>query len=135
MIVGLTSGCFDLIHIGHVRYLERCRKQCDRLIVAVDSDMMVREAKGLSRPVITFMQRCALVESLECVHIAQMLTEVEELDNISSRWHVKKLFKHEGFKRVDNVWGLNNGKAELVIVPDEPGLISTTEIIDRIRKR
>jgi len=48
--VGLTTGVFDLLHYGHLRYLAACREQCDSLVIGVDSDPIVRRHKGPCRP-------------------------------------------------------------------------------------
>ena len=134
MIVGLTSGCFDLIHFGHIVYLESCKKLCDKLIVGVDSDKMVKEAKGNSRPIIPEQERLTMVNSLYPVDSAFIISTLGDLWNISTQFSVDKVFKHEGFRKVDRVVGVEGTKAELVIVPDVPGLVSTSEIIDRIVK-
>lgn len=133
MIVGLTSGCFDLIHFGHVVYLESCKKLCDKLIVGVDSDKMVKEAKGSSRPIIPEQERLTMVNSLYPVDSAFIISTLGDLWNISTQFSVDKVFKHEGFKKVDRVVGVAGTKAELVIVPDVPGLVSTSEIIARVK--
>jgi rfaE bifunctional protein nucleotidyltransferase chain/domain len=63
----LTNGCFDLIHTGHVRYLEEARRCGDALIVAVNSDASVRELKGPSRPVNGELDRAEVLSALRCV--------------------------------------------------------------------
>jgi D-beta-D-heptose 7-phosphate kinase/D-beta-D-heptose 1-phosphate adenosyltransferase len=65
--VVFTSGCFDLLHIGHLRSLEEARSYGDRLVVAVNSDASVRRIKGASRPIIPMRQRAELLAALECV--------------------------------------------------------------------
>ncbi len=62
-----TNGCFDLLHLGHLRSLEQARGLGDRLIVAVNSDASVRRAKGAGRPVRRAAQRMELVAGLACV--------------------------------------------------------------------
>lgn len=62
-----TNGCFDLLHAGHVSYLEEARKLGDRLIVAVNSDASVRRLKGESRPINALPQRMAVLAGLEAV--------------------------------------------------------------------
>ena len=62
-----TNGCFDLLHIGHVRSLEEARRLGDRLVVAVNRDASVRRAKGRGRPVLPAAERIELVASLGCV--------------------------------------------------------------------
>jgi len=63
----LTNGCFDLLHTGHVRYLEEARRCGDALIVAVNSDDSVRELKGPERPLNGEQDRAEVLSSLRCV--------------------------------------------------------------------
>jgi D-beta-D-heptose 7-phosphate kinase/D-beta-D-heptose 1-phosphate adenosyltransferase len=66
-VVVFTNGCFDLLHIGHVRSLEQARSLGDRLIVAVNFDTSVRRAKGPGRPILPASERMELVAALGCV--------------------------------------------------------------------
>jgi rfaE bifunctional protein nucleotidyltransferase chain/domain len=66
----LTNGCFDLLHRGHVTYLEQSAQMGDLLIVAVNSDASVRELKGPSRPLNHEQDRAFLIASLRCVNFA-----------------------------------------------------------------
>ena len=66
--VVFTSGCFDLLHLGHLRSLEEARSYGDRLVVAVNTDASVRRIKGPSRPIIPARQRAELLAALECVY-------------------------------------------------------------------
>jgi len=63
----LTNGCFDLLHTGHVRYLEQARALGDALIVAVNSDRSVRELKGPERPLNGELDRAEVLAALRCV--------------------------------------------------------------------
>jgi rfaE bifunctional protein nucleotidyltransferase chain/domain len=63
----LANGAFDLLHVGHVRYLEGAKALGDVLVVAVNSDASVRAAKGEGRPVIPQAERAELVAALRCV--------------------------------------------------------------------
>ena len=63
----LTSGCFDLLHVGHVRSLERARRLGDRLLVGVNADASVRRQKGATRPVVPARQRAEVIAALSCV--------------------------------------------------------------------
>jgi len=63
----LTNGCFDLLHTGHVRYLEQARACGDALIVAVNGDASVRELKGPGRPVNAELDRAEVLSALRCV--------------------------------------------------------------------
>lgn len=65
--VVITNGCFDLLHSGHVRYLNEAAKLGERLIVAVNSDQSVRALKGDSRPIVPLASRMELLAALSCV--------------------------------------------------------------------
>ena len=65
--VVFTNGCFDLLHIGHVRSLEQARGLGDRLVVAVNGDASVRALKGAGRPIVPGRQRMEVLAALACV--------------------------------------------------------------------
>ena len=65
--VVFTNGCFDLLHVGHVTYLEEAASHGDALIVGVNSDTSVRRLKGAQRPIISEEDRVAMLASLACV--------------------------------------------------------------------
>ena len=62
-----TNGCFDLLHIGHVRYLNHARDMGDALVVAVNSDRSLREIKGEGRPIVPEAERAEVLAALACV--------------------------------------------------------------------
>src|SRR5437868_5848659 len=63
----LANGCFDILHVGHVRYLEGARALGDALVVAINSDRSVRALKGPGRPILNEKERSTLVSALRCV--------------------------------------------------------------------
>ena len=65
--IAFANGCFDVLHVGHVRYLEGARREGDRLIVAINDDASVRALKGPGRPVLPDTARAELVDALRCV--------------------------------------------------------------------
>ena len=65
--VAFANGCFDLLHVGHIRYLESAAAEADRLIVAINDDESVRRLKGAGRPILAATDRAALVAALRCV--------------------------------------------------------------------
>lgn len=65
--VVFTNGCFDLLHPGHIRYLEQARRLGDALVVGLNSDESVKRLKGSSRPVLSERDRLEVVAGLECV--------------------------------------------------------------------
>jgi D-glycero-beta-D-manno-heptose 1-phosphate adenylyltransferase len=74
MIV-LANGCFDLLHVGHIRYLQGSRAEGDILVVAVNSDAGTKALKGAGRPILDERGRAALVASLECVDYVVVFSE------------------------------------------------------------
>jgi rfaE bifunctional protein nucleotidyltransferase chain/domain len=62
-----TNGCFDILHVGHVRYLNHARSLGDLLVVAVNSDRSIREIKGNSRPIVPEQERAEVLAALACV--------------------------------------------------------------------
>ena len=62
-----TNGCFDILHAGHIKYLEAAAAKGDRLIVAVNSDDSVQKLKGPDRPINVLQSRMYLLASLQCV--------------------------------------------------------------------
>jgi rfaE bifunctional protein nucleotidyltransferase chain/domain len=71
----LANGCFDVLHVGHVRYLQGAKALGDLLIVGVNSDEQVRRLKGPGRPVTTENQRAEVLASLECVDLVTIFRE------------------------------------------------------------
>ena len=62
-----TNGCFDILHVGHVRYLDQARSLGDALVVGINSDRSVREIKGASRPIVSEKERAEVIAALACV--------------------------------------------------------------------
>lgn len=70
-----TNGCFDLIHLGHVRYLNKAKSFGDVLIVGVNSDSSLRRLKGMGRPVVSGLDRAEIVAALGCVDYVVIFNE------------------------------------------------------------
>jgi rfaE bifunctional protein nucleotidyltransferase chain/domain len=70
-----TNGCFDLLHVGHIRSLQAARRLGDVLIVGVNSDDSVRRLKGPARPLIVADERCEMLAALECVDLVTVFDE------------------------------------------------------------
>ncbi len=73
----LANGCFDLLHCGHVRYLEGARKEGDVLVVAVNSDASERQGKGEGRPVLAAAARAELVAAMAAVDYVVVFEETD----------------------------------------------------------
>ena len=79
--VALANGGFDLLHIGHIRYLKQARETADKLVVAVNSDASLRGLKGENRPIIPAAGRIAILCALTCVDYVTVFEE-ETVDSI-----------------------------------------------------
>ena len=77
--VVFTNGCFDLLHIGHIRLLEKAREKGDCLVVALNSDSSVRQIKEPGRPVMPEGQRAEVIAALGCVDWVTIFTEPDPL--------------------------------------------------------
>ena len=73
--VAFANGCFDLLHVGHIRYLESAAAEADRLIVAINDDESVRRLKGAGRPILAATDRADLVAALRCVDYVVIVPE------------------------------------------------------------
>jgi len=73
--IAFANGCFDLLHVGHVRYLESAAREADILVVAINEDESVRRLKGEGRPILTAADRAELVAALRCVDYVVIFAE------------------------------------------------------------
>jgi rfaE bifunctional protein nucleotidyltransferase chain/domain len=78
-----ANGAFDLLHVGHVRYLEAARREGDFLLVGVNSDSSVRQLKGEGRPVVPEAERVEIVSALGCVDAVVVFDESSPADLIA----------------------------------------------------
>lgn len=129
----MTNGCFDILHVGHVRYLQAARALGDALLVAINSDRTVRELKGAERPVNTEAERAEMLAALEAV------SYVTIFDDISPRTLIGAVLPDILVKGGDYDLAAIHGREEteaaggrVVALPYVEGA-STTSIIDRIR--
>jgi D-beta-D-heptose 7-phosphate kinase/D-beta-D-heptose 1-phosphate adenosyltransferase len=130
-----TNGVFDLLHIGHVRYLAQARALGDALVVAINSDRTVRELKGDCRPIIDENERAEILAAL------RQVTYVTIFDEVSPRSLIAALLPDVLVKGGD--YGLDeiHGRAEVeaaggrvVSLPFIEGA-STSAIIERMKRR
>ena len=132
--VVFTNGCFDLLHVGHVRYLEEARTLGDLLIVGINSDRSVRGLKGPTRPVLPVDERAEILSGLGCVDFITVFDEATPLELISllrphvlvkgGDWTAEEVV---GREVVEGVGG------RVVLLPFSPGS-STSSIIESILK-
>ncbi len=131
----LTNGCFDLLHPGHVRLLQRARRLGDALAVAVNSDASVRKLKGPGRPVSGERERMEILSALEAVDYVVLFRE-ETPDRLIRAVRPRVLVKGGDWGR-SRIVGRETVEAdggEVRVVPLRRGA-STTRIIQRIVQR
>ena len=79
-----TNGCFDLLHVGHIRYLSECKKAGDYLLIAINTDESIKKLKGDLRPIIPLDERCELLAALEMVDFVVPFAEETPRDIINA---------------------------------------------------
>ncbi len=131
--VVFTNGCFDLIHAGHIKYLQAARKLGDYLIVAINSDRSIRAIKGKDRPFIKENNRAHVIASLECVDCVTVFDR--DTPTFLIREMRPDVLVKGGDYSVDQVVGKEVVEAyggTVTVVPPVPGL-STTSIAQTIQ--
>lgn len=134
--VVLTNGCFDLLHVGHLRYLRQARS-LGRLIVAVNSDASTRRLKGPSRPIVPENERAEMLASLRCVDLVTIFDEATAeaiLEEVAPDVYVKGGdYGANGRQLPEAAVALRIGaRVELIPLVESH---STSALIDRIRRR
>lgn len=133
--VVLTNGCYDILHAGHVRFLEQCREHGDVIVVAVNSDASVRALnKGKGRPIVPQQQRAEVLAALGCVDYVVIFDEPTPA-GIVQKLNPNVLVKGQDWadKGVIGREHVESHGGKVVLIPLVDG-ISTTSIIDRILK-
>lgn len=130
-----TNGCFDILHVGHVRYLNEARKLGDALLVAVNSDRSVRELKGDDRPVVKEQERAEMLAALSAVDYVTIF------DSVSPRKLITELLPDVlvkgGDYALDEIHGREEVEAaggKVIALPFVEGA-SSTSIIERIKNQ
>jgi len=77
--IGFINGCFDILHVGHIRMFKFAKEQCDILIVGIDSDERVSKLKGESRPINSQKDRKEVLLSLNCIDNVEIFNTSDEL--------------------------------------------------------
>lgn len=132
--IGFTNGCFDILHVGHARYLREAKDQCDVLVVGVNSDSSVRRLKGPDRPVNGENARMYVLASLGCIDYVSVFAEDTPEELIKSITP-DLLFKGSDWSEQDVVGGdhvkEHGGKVKLITFVDG---FSTTAIINKMKR-
>jgi rfaE bifunctional protein nucleotidyltransferase chain/domain len=128
----LANGCFDVLHVGHLRYLQDARAMGDVLVVAVNSDKSMHLIKDEGRPILGENERVSLVSALRCVDHVVLFDEADVsrvINVLRPAIHAKGTdYTHETVPERDGVLAYGG---EIRIVGD-PKNHSTSDIIDRV---
>jgi rfaE bifunctional protein nucleotidyltransferase chain/domain len=132
--IAFTNGCFDILHVGHVRYLREAKKTADILVLALNSDSSVRSLKGEKRPLVPEKERAEILAALEFIDFVTIFSELTPLELINclkpdvlikgGDWPEEKVVGREEIKK----WG-----GRVIIIPEIEGK-STTNIVEKIKK-
>lgn len=134
-VIVMTTGCYDILHAGHVRHLERARALGTKLIVALNSDSSVFSLKGLGRPINPVLQRKVVLEALRCVDEVRIFDELDATNLISE---IKPHVLACGFGyTTDRIVGKNlveswGGKVVVTCTGDATYEPSTTKIANKM---
>ena len=132
--VVFSNGCFDILHAGHVDYLEKAREKGDFLVVALNTDASVRRIKGEDRPVNNQDSRARVLAGLGCINLVILFDENTPYDLIKII-NPDILVKGKDYD-ISNIVGAdivlqNGGKVETIELTEG---LSTTSVIDKIKK-
>jgi D-beta-D-heptose 7-phosphate kinase/D-beta-D-heptose 1-phosphate adenosyltransferase len=130
-----TNGCFDLLHIGHVRYLEKAKALGDVLVIGVNSDASVRKLKGLKRPILPEAERAEILSGLGCVDYITLFDEMDPLKLITSL-RPNVLVKGGDWTKEQTVGKevVERSGGKVVIIPFVKGA-STSTLVETILKK
>jgi glycerol-3-phosphate cytidylyltransferase len=96
MIIGYTTGVFDLFHIGHLNIIKESKKKCDYLIVAVSNDKLAFKLKK-KKPVIPFKERIEIIKSLK--HVDRVVEEkIDDKTKVKKKYKINIIFKGDDWK-------------------------------------
>jgi len=133
--VVFTNGCFDLLHVGHIRYLQQAREEGDILVLGLNSDRSVRELKGETRPFFPQEERAEVLAALSMVDYIVIFDERTPL-NLIKEIRPDILVKGGDWRREDIVGGdeVEASGGRVVVVPEIPGR-STSNLVAEIVRR
>jgi rfaE bifunctional protein nucleotidyltransferase chain/domain len=131
-----TNGCFDLLHVGHVRYLQAARRLGDVLAVGLNGDQSVRELKGSGRPINNEGDRAEVLAALECVDFVVIFPEMRAVQFILAAQpaiYAKGGDYTSETLNAEERAALQEVGAEIRIIPFEKGY-STSLLLEQLRK-
>jgi rfaE bifunctional protein nucleotidyltransferase chain/domain len=133
--VVVTNGCFDLLHVGHVRYLQAARALGDLLVVGVNSDASVRALKGPARPLVPAAERAEIVAALAAVDLV-VVFDAPTAEPLVARLRPEVYVKGDDYTEatLPEARLVRAAGGEVVLLPTQSGL-STSALVARILAR
>ncbi|PUU86416.1 MULTISPECIES: D-glycero-beta-D-manno-heptose 1-phosphate adenylyltransferase [Halanaerobium] len=132
-LIVFTNGCFDILHVGHIRYLKKAAALGDKLVLAVNSDSSVRELKGKNRPLVPEAERMEMLAALEMIDYLVLFSEIDcraVLEAVKPQIYVKGGdYRIEDLPEAETVYSYGG---KIVLITEVKGK-STTNIIKKIR--
>jgi D-beta-D-heptose 7-phosphate kinase/D-beta-D-heptose 1-phosphate adenosyltransferase len=131
--IAFTNGCFDILHVGHIRYLREAKKTADVLVLALNSDSSVRSIKGEKRPLVTENERAEILAALEFIDFVTIFEESTPLELIN--YLKPDILIKGGDWLEENVVGrkeVMKWGGRVAIIPEVEGK-STTNVVEKIK--
>ena len=133
-LIVFTNGCFDILHVGHIRYLKKAASLGDKLVLAVNSDSSVKNLKGGSRPFVPETERLEMLAALEMIDYLILFSEIDAralLEEIKPQLYVKGGdYRIKDLPEAETVY---NYGGKIILISEVKGK-STTNIIKKIRQ-
>lgn len=133
--IAFANGCFDVLHVGHIRYLQDAARVADVLVVGVNGDESVRELKGEGRPVMNEAERAELISAIRGVSYVTIFREKSPrrlLGELRPDFHCKGTdYTPDSVPEADVV----NAYGGKVVITGDPKDHSTTAILDAMRRK
>jgi len=129
-----TNGCFDILHVGHIRYLKKAASLGDKLILAVNSDRSVKKLKGNNRPYVPEAERMEILSALDMIDFLVLFSEMDcrsILEDVEPQIYVKGGdYRLEDLPEAEVVYAYGG---KIVLIKEVKGR-STTDLVKKIRQ-
>lgn len=134
--IGITNGCFDIFHLGHIHFLKSCKKYCEKLIVCLNNDKSISFLKGNKRPVNPLYYRKSFLECIKYVDKVLIFRNDKHLFRIIKKIKPQFYFKDNTYikKKLNNYNLLKKIKAKIILIR-RIKKYSTTKIINKYYKK
>ncbi len=139
LIIGYTTGVFDLFHIGHVKILQKAKSLCDKLIVGVSTDNLVKKYKN-KKPIIPFSERVEVIKNNRCVDLVVSQNSLDKLKSwkrlkydvmfVGDDWYATKKWKD-----LDKEFRKNGVKIVYLPYTKKTSSTKINRILDNFRKK